>query len=326
MTYYYNRTTKRKIFRMQTIQEEETITTTSTTSSGGSSSQEQVYLKLLRKVIQYGEVKTDRTGVGTLSLFGEQLRFNIQQTVPLLTTKKMAWKSIIKELLWFMKGQTNSLLLEQQGVKIWKDNSSREFLDNRGLNHLPVGDIGAGYGFQWRHFGAEYVNGQTDYTGCGFDQLEYIVDLLQHEPNSRRIFMSAWNPFDLEKMALPPCHVSCQFYVSQGQFLSCHMYQRSVDCGLGLPFNIFSYTVLTYILAKKCGYTPLELIVSTGDTHVYLNHVTSLMKQLDNVPYPFPQLIVSDGVATKDFKDLTMDDFSLQNYQSHASIEMQMCV
>ena len=295
--------------------------------------QEGRYLNLLKKTLHYGEEREDRTCTGTISLFGEQLRFDISNSVPLLTTKKMGWKSIIHELLWFLRGDTNATHLKAVGVNIWDGNTTREFLDKRGLTNYPVGDIGAGYGFQWRHSGAEYKTCDGDYTGdnAGFDQIAYILNELRTNPTSRRMYMTAWNPSALDTMALPPCHVSAQFYVNINKgtgekYLSCHMYQRSVDEFLGLPYNIFSYSVLTYILAKKTGMLPKELIISMGDAHVYKNHVDQVNEQCDRTPYPFPKLILSDEIITKDFSEMTIDDFTLIYYQSHPAIKAPMAI
>lgn len=290
---------------------------------------ERAYLNLLERVLNTGKVREDRTCTGTISRFGDQIRFDIRESVPLLTTKFVAWKAVIKELLWFLSGNTNSKALSNQGVRIWDANTTREFLDRRGLTHLPEGDIGAGYGFQWRHFGADYKTCNDKYTGQGADQVQYVLDELKNNPYSRRIFMSAWNPIAMSSMALPPCHVSCQFYVeddveSGQKLLSCHMYQRSVDCFLGLPFNILSYTVLTYILAAKTGMVPGELIISTGDTHIYKNHVDQVNEQLSREPHPFPTLSLSESVKTKDFAEMTIDDFQIQDYQYHPAIRAPM--
>lgn len=290
------------------------------------------YLNLLEKIMREGEERQDRTQTGTISLFGERLEFNLQGQIPLLTTKTVAWKSCIKELLWFLSGKTNAKELSDNGVHIWDGNTTRDFLDKRGLTELPEYDIGAGYGFQWRHFGASYRTCLDDYTGEGFDQIQYVLNEIQFNPTSRRIYMSAWNPPFLEKMALPPCHVSCQFYVSKSEnpllanYLSCHMYQRSVDCGLGLPFNIFSYSVLTYLLAIKCDLRPKRLIISMGDTHVYQTHRDALQTQLERSPYPFPTLVIDESIREKDWADITIDDFTLLNYQHHPTIKMEMSV
>ena len=285
--------------------------------------EEYVYLNLLRKILTIGKQRVDRTGTGTISIFGERLEFNISDSVPLLTTKQMGWKTCIRELLWFLRGDTNAKHLQQENVHIWDFNTTRAFLDNRGLTDLPEGDLGAGYGFQWRHFGAEYKTCDENYNGQGTDQIQYILDLLKNDPTSRRIYMSAWNPAYLHRMALVPCHISAQFYVDENK-LSCHMYQRSVDCGLGLPFNIFSYTVLTYILAKKSCLVPDKLIISTGDTHIYNNHIDQLNEQITRTPYSFPTLTLDDSIINKPFEEITISDFQLHNYHYHPSIKMDM--
>jgi thymidylate synthase len=292
--------------------------------------QEYVYLDLLRKIINHGKKRDERTGVGTLSIFGEQMRFDISTTIPVLTTKFVPWKSCIRELLWFLDGQTDARMLQEQGVKIWDGNSSREYLDSRKLNHLPVGDIGAGYGHQWRHFGAPYITCKDSYSGQGFDQISFIIDELKNNPTSRRIFMSSWNANDLDKMALPPCHVSAQFYVDfdddGNKHLSCQMYQRSVDMFLGCPWNIMSYAVLTCYLAKITDMQPKELIMCLGDTHIYCNHIEQVKEQLTRAPYPFPTLIISDVVKDKTIDELTLNDFALNGYTYHPAIKADMAV
>ena len=291
---------------------------------------EYVYLELLTKVINEGKSREDRTGTGTISIFGHQMRFDISETIPVLTTKFVPWKSCIKELLWFLKGQTDVTLLQKQGVRIWDGNSSREFLDNRGLHHLPEGDIGAGYGFNWRHFGASYKTCKDDYTSQGFDQVEFILNELRTNPCSRRLYMTAWDPSKLDQMALPPCHLSAQFYVDFDEdgtkHLSCQMYQRSVDTFLGCPWNIMSYAVLTHVFAKMCGMKPKELIMCLGDTHIYKNHIDQVKEQLSRTPYPFPKLLLSDNVAIKTVDELEMSDFELVDYKYHPSIKAVMAV
>jgi len=285
------------------------------------------YIELLRKILEKGELRQERTGTGTLSLFGEQLRFDLSnERVPLLTTKFVPYKACIKELLWFLSGCTDVRKLRDQGVHIWDGNSSREYLDAVGLSDLPEFDIGAGYGFQWRHFGAEYINCLQEYDGQGVDQIEYVINEIKTNPTSRRIFMSAWNPSALKRMALPPCHVSCQFYVSGDSQLSCHLYQRSVDCGLGLPFNIFSYAVLTRVIAMKTGLQAKELVISTGDTHIYTTHVDALRQQIEREPRSQPLLRIDDTVVSKDWTQITIDDFTLSEYNYHPVIKMSMSV
>lgn len=291
---------------------------------------EEVYLALLRKILANGKERVDRTGTGTISLFGEQLRFDVSNSVPILTTKFVPWKAVIKELLWFIKGQTDARILQGQGVHIWDGNTSREFLDHRGLGHLPEGDIGAGYGFQWRHASAQYKTCNDDYTGQGVDQLATIIGQLKNDPFSRRIFMTSWNAAQLEDMALPPCHVSVQFYVDQSsdgvKHLSAHMYQRSVDCFLGLPFNILSYTTLLYILAAQCGMQPKELIISTGDTHIYKDHIEQVQEQLSRAPFELPKLMLSEEVKQLPINDLTISHFNIPDYKYHPAIKAKMSV
>ena len=289
------------------------------------SKSESSYLSLLEDILQNGKMRNDRTGTGTLSVFGRQLRFDISKSIPALTTKQLAWKTCIKELLWFLKGQTDANVLKKQGVNIWNLNTTRDFLDGRGLYDLPEGDIGAGYGFQWRHFGADYVNCNHSYgEDEGVDQINDVIRQLKEDPYSRRIVVSAWNPNALCKMALPPCHVLFQFYVDDEKRVSCHMYQRSVDCFLGLPFNIFSYATLTYVIAKMCNLNPHELIISTGDTHIYNNHIDVVKEQLKRSPYPLAKLHVNDEVFEKTVDDLTVDDFTLIGYLCHPALKAEM--
>ena len=253
---------------------------------------ERQYLDLVEDIILTGKKKSDRTGTGTISKFGAQMRFSLRDGVfPLLTTKRVFWKGVAEELFWFIKGETNGKTLKEKGVGIWDDNGTRAFLDSRGLTERAEGDLGPIYGFQWRHFGAEYGTCHDDYTGKGKDQLAEVIDKIKNNPDDRRIIMSAWNPMALGDMALPPCHVMCQFYVADGE-LSCQMYQRSCDMGLGIPFNIASYSLLTVMLANICGLKPGDFIHSMGDTHVYSNHVEPLQEQLKRDPRPFPSIKV----------------------------------
>lgn len=260
---------------------------------------------------------------------------SISKHPPILTTKQVAWKSCLRELLWFCRGDTDARHLQAQGVKIWDGNSSRAFLDARGLAHYPEGDIGPGYGFQWRHFGASYetcesVNSETG----GVDQLNHVLHLLKTDPYSRRIFMSAWNPVDLKSMALPPCHVSAQFYVdANDNGLSCHVYQRSVDCFLGLPFNLLSYATLTYLLAKKAGngLYPKELVISMGDVHIYKDHMDAVREQLSRSviqePHKLSSLIIQESAVEKSWESLTLeDDIILSNYHHYGPIKAPMSV
>eukprot|EP00249_Psilotum_nudum_P025122 c29381_g1_i3 orf=794-1816(+) len=214
--------------------------------------EEYQYLNLIRDIIDNGVEKGDRTGTGTFSKFGCQMRFNLRKNFPLLTTKRVFWRGVVEELLWFISGSTNAKVLQEKDIHIWDGNATREYLDRIGLTDREEGDLGPVYGFQWRHFGAKYTNMHADYTGQGFDQLMDVIKKIRFNPEDRRIILSAWNPADLQLMALPPCHMFAQFFVANGE-LSCQMYQRSCDMGLGVPFNIASYALLTCILAHVCG-------------------------------------------------------------------------
>jgi dihydrofolate reductase/thymidylate synthase len=246
------------------------------------------YLDLVREIIADGAVRGDRTGTGTVSLFGKSMRFNLRGGVfPLLTTKRVFWRGVAEELLWFVAGSTDGSALAAKGIGIWDGNGSRAFLDSVGLGHREEGDLGPVYGFQWRHWGAPYKTKRECYTGEGIDQLAECIRLIKTDPTSRRIVMSAWNPSDLPAMALPPCHMFAQFYVAHGE-LSCQLYQRSGDVGLGVPFNIASYALLTRLVAQVCGLGAGDLVHVLGDAHVYANHVDPLREQLLNAPRPFP--------------------------------------
>ncbi|KAK0650963.1 Thymidylate synthase [Lasiodiplodia hormozganensis] len=317
--------------------------------------EEYQYLDLIRDILENGEHRPDRTGTGTYSIFAPpQLKFSLSRpssnpeeeatpVLPLLTTKRVFLRAVIAELLWFVAGTTSSKPLSEAGIKIWDGNGSREFLDSVGLSHREEGDLGPVYGFQWRHFGAEYVDAKTDYTGQGVDQLADVIDKLKNKPYDRRIIMSAWNPADLKKMALPPCHMFAQFYVSfprakRGEHgeekerqekergvLHCLLYQRSCDMGLGVPFNIASYALLTHMLAHVCDLTPGTLTHTMGDAHVYLDHVDALKVQLEREPRDFPELSIKrekggsiDGWA--------VSDIEVKGYDPHKTIAMKMSV
>ncbi len=288
------------------------------------------YLNLLKDIIKNGNVRPDRTGVGTVSVFGRQMRFDISRSVPFLTTKLLAWKAVVKELLWFLSGQTDSKILEAQGVNIWKGNTTREFLDNRGLSHYKEGDIGPLYGVSFRSFNCEYHGCEHDYKGQGFDQLTELINGLKTDPYSRRHLMTTYNPAEVSKCVLAPCHgIAIQFYVEEVEgrkFLSCHTYCRSQDTFLGTSFNIASYAILTYLIAKKCGMHPKELVFSTGDTHIYSNHMEQVALQLSRKPLPFPVLELNDSIKDKPFEEITIDDFSLVGYMHYPSIKAEMAV
>ena len=292
-------------------------------ASPSGNAEEQQYLDLVRRVIDNGARKGDRTGTGTLSVFGAQLRFDLSRSFPLLTTKRVFWRGVVEELLWLVRGCTDSQQLAAKKVHIWDDNGSRAFLDRLGFHQREVGDLGPVYGHQWRHFGARYVDCHTDYTGQGVDQLAGLIHTIKTNPNDRRLLMSAWNPVDLPLMALPPCHVLAQFYVSD-QRLSCQLYQRSCDLGLGVPFNIASYALLTLMIAEVCGLQPGTFVHTLGDAHVYLNHVEALEEQMKRAPKPFPQVRIRRRV--EDIDAFTADDFELVGYTPHDNIKMKMAV
>ena len=282
------------------------------------------YLNLIRKIIESGNQRGDRTGTGTLSLFGAQMRFSLRNgTFPLLTTKKVFYRGIAEELFWFIRGSTSAKELQDKNVRIWDGNSSREFLDSIGLHDREEGDLGPVYGFQWRHFGAEYTDMHADYSGKGVDQPAEVINRIKTKPNDRRIIMCAWNPADLNKMALPPCHCLVQFYVADGE-LSCQLYQRSADMGLGVPFNIASYALLTVMIAHVTGLTPGDFVHTLGDAHVYSNHVEALKTQLEREPKEFPKIVIKRQVEK--IEDFNIDDFEVVGYQSHPKIVMDMAV
>ncbi|DAZ96521.1 TPA: hypothetical protein N0F65_008072 [Lagenidium giganteum] len=282
------------------------------------------YLHLIKKIIDEGVRKSDRTGTGTISLFGAQMRFSLRNNVfPLLTSKRVFWRGLAEELLWFISGNTNANTLQAKDIHIWDGNGSKEFLEGLGLGHREAGDLGPVYGFQWRHFGAKYTDMHADYTGQGVDQLAEVIQKLKTNPSDRRIIMSAWNPSDLKEMALPPCHMFCQFYVANGE-LSCQMYQRSADMGLGVPFNIASYALLTRLVAQVTGLQPGEFIHVIGDAHIYLDHVEPLKIQLGRTPRAFPTLTINPEKT--DIDSFEFSDFELQNYKPHGTIKMAMSV
>jgi thymidylate synthase len=261
------------------------------------------YLDLLDHVLKNGVVKTDRTGTGTMSVFGYQMRFPLGEGFPMLTTKKLHLKSILHELLWFLKGETNIGYLTQNGVSIWN-----EWADANG-------ELGHVYGYQWRSW--------PSYNGGGIDQITQVIESIKKNPDSRRLIVSAWNVADLDNMALPPCHVMFQFYVANGK-LSCSMYQRSADIFLGVPFNITSYALLTHMVAQVTNLEPGDFIHTLGDAHIYLNHIEQVKLQLTREPYPLPKLKMNPDV--KDIFDFKFSDFQIEGYQSHPHIKGDISV
>jgi thymidylate synthase len=261
----------------------------------------------------------------TKSIFGSMMRFSLKDgKIPILTTKKTAWKTCLKELLWFIRGETDNKLLQTQNVHIWDGNTTREFLDSRGLHHYREGLIGPGYGFQWRHFNAEYDKETGGPVEKGVDQLQQIIDALKDpaQRTSRRLVMSAWNPCQLNEMALPPCHILCQFNVHDGNKLSCCMTQRSSDFFLGIPFNVASYSLLTHLIAKHCGLEAYEFVHFMGNCHIYENAIDACKLQITREPFPFPTVSIKE--MRENISDYTVDDFILENYQSHEAIKVAM--
>jgi thymidylate synthase len=262
---------------------------------------EKKFIDAIAKIASEGIARPDRTGVGTVSVFSGHLRFSLRDgRFPLMTHRKINLRMIFEELMWMLRGQTDSKILASKKVPIWNANTTREFLDVRGLNHLEEGDIGAAYGFQLRHFGAQYTGCASDYAGQGFDQLQYVIDTLKNNPSSRRIMFSLWNPADLATMALPPCAWSAQFYVADG-VLSCKLVQRSSDIALAGGWNIAQYALLTYLLANICSLKPGDLIWTPGDTHIYLNQMSAANEITNRTPRPFPVIHITspaDGQIT----------------------------
>ena len=290
----------------------------------GNVHEEYQYLRLINDILDEGSMEVGRNGKAK-TVFGAAMHFDLSNnTIPVLTTKKVAFKTCLKELLWFINGYTDNKLLKEQKVKIWNANASREFLDSRGLHNNKEDDLGPVYGHQWRHFNANYTDCDADYTGKGVDQLQNIIDQLKNPEtrNSRRLVMSAWNPQQLDEMALPPCHILCQFCVTEGNKLSCSLYQRSGDVGLGVPFNIASYSILTHLIAKHCGLEAKEFVYFLGNAHIYDDHMDVLREQMMRPPFPFPKLEILQTRLNID--DYVVNDFSLLDYKYHDKITMEM--
>jgi len=306
--------------------------------------EEYQYLNQLENILENGTWEECRNGK-TKSIFGASMRFTLKDgKIPILTTKKTAWKTCLKELLWFIRGETDNKILKEQGVHIWDANGSREFLDSRGLTNYEEDELGPIYGRQWRYFNKPFLSKKDidsidfcskynfhnpekihlDLEEAGIDQLQQIIDALK-DPNqrtSRRLIMTAWNPCQLNQMALPPCHILCQFNVHDGNKLSCVMYQRSADEFLGQPINIASYSFLTHLLAKHCGLEAYEFIYFMGNCHIYENAINAAKLQITREPYPFPTVSIKQ--VRENINDYRMEDFEIHNYISHEAIKVAM--
>ena len=297
------------------------------------------YLELLQDILTNGEIKDDRTGIGTISVFGRNLRFDLRRGFPAVTTKKLAWKACVGELLWFIEGSQDERRLAELThgtrdgvVTIWTPNALAPYWKDKAQFK---GDLGRIYGVQWRHWRSHIPEGEPDiddeYGKTWFDpiykeidQLSILIEGIKKDPNSRRHILTAWNPGELDSMALPPCHVLCQFYVNKNKELSCHMYQRSVDVFLGLPFNIASYALLTHLIAQVCGLGVAELVISTGDTHIYTNHVEQVKEQLSRTSLPLTTLKLNPDI--KNIDDFSPKDIELVDYKCYPAIKADMVV
>ncbi len=283
------------------------------------SKNEAAYLDLIRYVRDHGTPKGDRTGTGTLSHFGAQLRFDLQDGFPLFTTKKVHMKSITYELFWFLKGDTHVKYLQDHNVRIWNEWSTAEHTARFGR---PEGELGPIYGHQWRNYGAS-KNKDGSYNQDGIDQISEVIEQIKTNPNSRRLIVSGWNPAEATQVALPPCHTLFQFFVADGK-LSCQLYQRSADLFLGVPFNIASYSLLTHMIAQVCDLDVGEFIWTGGDCHLYQNHIEQVNEQLSREAYELPNLWLNPEI--KDIFDFTFDDIRIDNYKSHPAIKAPVAV
>jgi len=287
--------------------------------------EETQYLNLIREIINTGSYEKTRNG-NTYTKFGYNMRFDLKNgVIPILTTKKMAWKTCFEELFWFIRGSTSNIELNKKNIHIWDDNCNRDFLDKRELYSYKEGDLGPIYGHQWRHFNAEYKSCDTCYQGEGIDQLQDIIDQLKDPETrtSRRLIMSAWNPCQISSMALPPCHIVVQFHVRENKYLSCALFQRSGDVGLGIPFNIASYSLLTHILAKHCDLEADEFVHFIGNCHIYEEHIDALKEQIKRDPLLFPRIQIKNKF--ENIEDYSLDDIEwTTKYIFHESIKMTM--
>lgn len=297
--------------------------------------EETKYINLIKHVLETGKERRDRTEVGTISSFGNYFELDVSKYFPLLTTKRVFWKGVVEELLFFLSGESDTTLLEKKGVNIWKGNTSRQFLDKRGLHSYKEGELGPGYGHQWRNFGGTYVpvlkrscknedSSVLSEQNAGIDQIQQAIEMIKNDPYSRRIIVNAWNPQMLEQMSLVPCHYCFQFYVEpETRQLSMLVNMRSCDIFLGLPFNIASYSLLLYIVSKNTDLKPSRISFSLGDTHIYKNHVEQCREQISRSPRPLPKLTVREK---KNISDYTIDDFILERYNPHPNIKAEMAV
>lgn len=285
--------------------------------------EEYQYLNLIDDILKNGSYEKTRNG-NTYTRFGAMMRYSLKDNIiPILTTKKTAYKTCFKELFWFIKGDTDNHRLNEQKVHIWDGNSTKEFLKTRNITDYEEGDLGPIYGFQWRHFNAEYKGKNADYTDEGVDQLKTIIETLKNpeKRNSRQIILTAWNPCQIDKMALPPCHLLAQFQVLNNDELHCSLYQRSGDVGLGVPFNIASYGLLTHLIASVCNLKATELVHFIGNAHIYEDHVDALKEQIQRTPHEFPRI----EITKKDnIDDYTIDDIKVIDYKCHSAIKMNM--
>jgi dihydrofolate reductase/thymidylate synthase len=296
-------------------------------------SEEEKITGLIKNVLENGKKRIDRTSVGTIGLFAQTFRLDISTHFPLLTSKRVFWKGVVEELLWFLRGSSDTKELEEKGVNIWKGNTSREFLDSRGLTHYREGELGPGYGYQWRSFGKKYYtldeerqlmcDGYKQTEKRGVDQIAEVIRMLREDRYSRRILVSAWNVIELENMALPPCHYAFQFY-ADGDDLSILVNMRSCDIFLGLPFNIASYALLTYLIAKMVDMRPKEMVFMLGDAHIYSNHIEQCYKLLERPLRELPTVIIKE--KKEKIEDYQFEDIELLNYNPHPIIKADMAV
>jgi dihydrofolate reductase/thymidylate synthase len=292
--------------------------------------EERNFQTLIQTIVDEGVDHGDRTGVGTRSIFGHQLQFSLENgRFPMSTLRRCFFKGIFEELMWFFRGQTDSNILSNKGIKIWEGNSTREALDKLGLTHLEVGDCGSIYGHQWRHWGSKYVDCKTDYTGQGIDQISNLISEIKKNPFSRRLLVSGWNVEDLGNMCLPPCHTFYQFDVSPStdggpNYLSCHYYQRSSDVLLAGHWNITSAALFTILLAHFCGLRPKKLVASYGNAHIYNNHRHSIAEHLQRFPFEYPSIVVNPISIRNNLWDYQIEDVSVKNYKTHTSISLDM--